>query len=146
MLALSVLQPGATLLMLGARRIETRSWHTRHRGPLAIHAARRRPPHFTDLCERALARAALAAAGIEAPAHLPRGAVLGTIDLLDCVRVEELGPVAEAERALTTFAAGRWAWLLANPTPWPTPLPARGRLGLFWIEPGECPSRFGGPP
>lgn len=38
--ALTLMQPWATLVAIGAKRIETRSWATRYRGPSAIHAAR----------------------------------------------------------------------------------------------------------
>ncbi len=41
MKALTVMQPWATLVALGAKRIETRSWSTSYRGPLAIHASGR---------------------------------------------------------------------------------------------------------
>jgi len=36
---LTLSQRWATLVALGAKRIETRSWRTSYRGPLAIHAA-----------------------------------------------------------------------------------------------------------
>lgn len=36
-------QPWASLVALGVKTIETRSWPTKHRGPLAIHAGKRRP-------------------------------------------------------------------------------------------------------
>lgn len=41
--ALSLWQPWASLVALGAKTIETRSWSTKYRGPLLIHAARREP-------------------------------------------------------------------------------------------------------
>ena len=40
MKALTLTQPWATLVAIGAKRIETRSWRTSYRGPLAIHAAK----------------------------------------------------------------------------------------------------------
>lgn len=39
MKALTLTQPWATLVAIGAKQIETRSWFTSYRGPLAIHAA-----------------------------------------------------------------------------------------------------------
>lgn len=49
----TVTQPWATSIALGHKRIETRSWHTRYRGLIAIHAAKDpyllRPIHG-DLC------------------------------------------------------------------------------------------------
>ncbi len=38
MRTLTLTQPWATLVALGAKTIETRSWQTSYRGPLAIHA------------------------------------------------------------------------------------------------------------
>lgn len=40
MKAITLTQPWATLVAIGAKRIETRSWATSYRGPLAIHAAK----------------------------------------------------------------------------------------------------------
>lgn len=43
MKALTLWQPWASLVALGIKTIETRSWSTQYRGPLAIHAAKRKP-------------------------------------------------------------------------------------------------------
>jgi activating signal cointegrator 1 len=40
---LTLWQPWASLVALGVKTIETRSWSTKYRGPIAIHAAARRP-------------------------------------------------------------------------------------------------------
>jgi hypothetical protein len=130
--ALSVLQPWATLIALGLKRIETRSWHTSYRGRLAVHASSRQPPRFYDLCHGEPFRTMLLRSPWNRP---PQGVVLGTVELRDCVRVEELGPDAltETERAFGDFSAGRWAWLLADVQPLEQPVPLRGRLGLFEI-------------
>jgi activating signal cointegrator 1 len=40
MKALTLLQPWASLVAAGLKTIETRSWSTRYRGPLAIHASK----------------------------------------------------------------------------------------------------------
>lgn len=39
MKVLTLTQPWATLVAIGAKRVETRSWETLYRGPLLIHAA-----------------------------------------------------------------------------------------------------------
>lgn len=41
MRCLTLTQPWATLVAIGAKRIETRSWSTSYRGPLAIHAGKK---------------------------------------------------------------------------------------------------------
>lgn len=45
MKVLTLWQPWASLVALGVKTIETRSWSTKYRGPLAIHAAAKQPPH-----------------------------------------------------------------------------------------------------
>jgi hypothetical protein len=50
MKALSLIQPWASLIVLGEKRIETRSWPTRHRGHLAIHANKNLPDDRRRLC------------------------------------------------------------------------------------------------
>jgi hypothetical protein len=133
MYALSVSQPWASLLILGIKRLETRCWHTAHRGPLLIHASRNFPRAGRMLCAHEPIRAALAAAGVEHWRQLPLRAVLGTCDLVDCVRAEEAGELPTMERLLGDFAPGRWLWRVANPSRWTVPVPYRGRLGLFEI-------------
>lgn len=41
MKAISLWQPWASAIAFGSKRVETRSWTTRYRGPLAIHAGKR---------------------------------------------------------------------------------------------------------
>jgi len=154
--ALTLTQPWATLVALGAKQIETRSWGTSYRGPLAIHAAKglsgfSSPVYFYRLCSTEPFAAALRAAGygleppyaaqltIDADA-LPRGAVIAVCRLVDC---ERIGPACSAvpdhrtpERAFGDYQPGRYMWLLADVQRLPTPIPARGSLGLWnWTPP-----------
>ena len=46
MKVLTLHQPYASLIALGLKTIETRSWSTKYRGPLAVHAAARRVPQY----------------------------------------------------------------------------------------------------
>src|SRR5574343_1234835 len=50
MKAITLHQPWATLVAIGAKRIETRSWSTNYRGPIAIHAAKGFPKDAQALC------------------------------------------------------------------------------------------------
>lgn len=110
MKALTLTQPWATLVALGAKRIETRSWSTPYRGTLAIHAAKGFPRWAKDAClEPEFA--------IELGSDvLPTGAVIATCRLISCLPTRELG---------------RWAWLLADVKLLPVPIPAKGALGLW---------------
>ena len=134
MKTLSVAQPWAQLLVLGAKRLETRRWRTAHRGPLAVHAARHLSAAARALCRQEPFRSLLRAGGVADWGELPLGAVIGAIEVVDCVRVEDLPPPEEPEASLGDFAPGRWVWQLRRPLRLPTPLPARGRLGLFDVD------------
>lgn len=148
MLALSLIQPYASLIACGHKQFETRSWQTRYRGPLAIHASARITFDARLRCSdepfRTALRDALTAGGVAAPGsdvdlwkRLPVGAILAVGRLVDCVRVESLiGPprharLTEREEAFGDYTPGRWAWLIGDVRPLPEPIPARGRLGLW---------------
>lgn len=96
MRALTLTQPWATLVAIGAKRIETRSWGTRYRGPLAIHAAAQFPgwaknllstgPFFDAFTAAGCSPAALLAATAESEEGrriLPRGAVVAVCQLVE---------------------------------------------------------------
>lgn len=144
MKAITLWQPWATLIALGAKLIETRSWKTDYRGPLAIHAASR-PPEWTDNpdIERVLAYY-----GYENGVHqdgpiefLPRASVVAICELLSCEPTDELLRVPgnkEAQEPFGDFSPGRFGWVLADVVRLETPIRARGRQQLWdWEPPGE---------
>lgn len=93
MKALSLIQPWATLIVLGEKRIETRSWPTKHRGHLAIHASKNFPDDCRRLCEERPFREALARHGLTADT-LPLGQVLGFATIDDCVSTDTIGTIS----------------------------------------------------
>jgi hypothetical protein len=125
MKALTLRQPWATLVALGAKRIETRGWATHHRGPLAIHAG-------LSLASLGLAQQPPFQQALDGE-DLPRGVIVAVVELVDCILIttEETIP-AEPERSFGDYHPGRYAWHLASLIRLPLPpVPARGRLGLW---------------
>lgn len=136
MKCLTVLQPWAALLLAGVKRFETRSWRSDYRGRIAIHAGRTFSEAARSLCRQEPFRAALLRAGYRQPSELPIRAVLGTIELLECVPAEEIARLLPAdcpERCFGDFRPGRWAWRLANPIFLSRPCSRSGQQGLFNI-------------
>jgi activating signal cointegrator 1 len=139
MKAITLHQPYATLIAVGAKRIETRGWRTRYRGPLAIHAARVFGHEARALCCREPFRAALARGGYADPAALPLGAVVAICRLVDCLLTGAVGgqpsphvpPGDTPEWAFGNYAPGRYLWLLEDIAPVLPPRLARGKQG-FW--------------
>jgi hypothetical protein len=102
-LCLTIRQPWAAAVLAGLKAVENRSWSTRHRGPLLIHAARAGARHADCIPWPELD-----------PEKFVYGAVLGVVGLIEC-RPTEAG----------------FDWLLGSPWRFPSPLPCCGRLGLF---------------
>jgi hypothetical protein len=143
MKTITLTQPWATLLAIGAKQIETRSWWTSYRGLLAIHAAKGYPPACRNLCLSqpflaALRRGGLFQFGVWHPSNndLPLGAVIAVARLVDCVPTSQIvDEISEQERAFGDYAPGRYAWLLSDVHALPVPIHATGRLGLWDWQP-----------
>lgn len=86
--AITLTQPWATLVAIGAKRIETRSWSTSHRGPLAIHAAKHWTTDERVMCRVQPFKDVLVQGGVKViPDDLPLGAIVATARLVDCLPI-----------------------------------------------------------
>lgn len=146
------MQPWASLLAVGQKRIETRGWRTLYRGPLLIHASARFDRDSRDLCFGEPFRSALdpgrRLGGRDLLARCPTGAALAVAELHDCIPTAsarayvEAGPAPEHggfpahELAFGDYRPGRWAWLLRDVRALPVPIRVRGSLGLWAVPPG----------
>ena len=97
---LTVRQPWASLIALGVKTIETRSWRTDYRGPLVIHAGKLWPTPVAEWqvpadrsstvgapCVERLADAADPVSRRWEMLHTPLGAVVAVVDLVDVVPI-----------------------------------------------------------
>lgn len=120
MKALSVRQPWAWLLFHG-KTIENRDWPTNYRGPLAIHASAAMTKR-----EWQEARLFVRAFDFDLSNEIPQkalltfGAVIGTVDLVDCVK-----------RSESDWFVGNFGFVFEHAELLSTPVPAKGVLG-FW--------------
>ena len=157
MKALSLTQPWATLVAIGAKRIETRSWDTRYRGPLAIHAAKGFPKWARQFTAKPVCYEAVQARYFPRdldkrasgfPAY-PVGCVIATVRLVSCWPTSSVFTAfphmdTERERAFGDYSADRYAWILDDISIFETPIPARGMLGLWnWSAPFTTSSTVG---
>lgn len=132
MKALSLREPWATLLLLGRKRIETRSWRTSYRGPLLLHASaakiNKNDPHIQELL------------ALVPGAPMQYGHIVCRCTLAGCAPMD--GPFLQEmerhplERLCGEYAPGRFAWLLEDVEPLERPVPAKGMLGLWAPPPG----------
>jgi len=125
MKAITICQPYPRLIMIGEKPVENRTWSTRHRGPLAIHAGK--SLHWLSAEDEMDA----AASGDS----LVFGAIVATCTLAECVRIEDLnsGMLDERFPQLVSRAHcfGPWCWVLTDVRRLASPVPWRGAQGLF---------------
>lgn len=133
MKALTLTQPWATLVAIGAKQYETRSWRTAYRGPLAIHASKDFPVWARVISgEEPPFRKALREAGIPGWQSLPLGAIIATCELEHCVKItRDFEFPTGHEKSFGDFTLGRFAWGLSNVKLLRIPIPAKGALGLW---------------
>jgi activating signal cointegrator 1 len=148
MKAITLTQPWATLVAIGAKRYETRSWNTVYTGPIAIHAAKglssvggKRGLH--DLCRTEPFRSVIT----EEMIHLmPLGRIVAVANIVGCFRSSTVDadlPIepAEHERDFGDWHAGRYVYALDNVVELTHPRVARGQLGL-WNVPDAMADHF----
>lgn len=144
MKALSLTQPWASLVALGAKRIETRSWSTDYRGPLAIHASKGMPRQAREFAYKDPAGQVLNDAGImlgENCRELPKGAIVAVARLVAVHStnaddwMDEDGLLAPHEEAFGDYSEMRFAWVLADVQALREPIPCKGALGLWTPDP-----------
>ena len=127
MKAYTVYQPYAYATVAGLKHYETRPRRTSIRGRVAVHAAKCGPRLVTAALDSALPESMV----------LHYGAVIGTVEIVDCVPVEEImHTLTERERVLGDYSPGRFAWVLENPVMFDKPVPARGKQG-WWNWEGD---------
>jgi activating signal cointegrator 1 len=143
MKVLSLIQPWATLIALGEKKIETRSWNTKYRGPLLIHASKKidkimyKEP-FWSVLENQLIESS----------ELPTGMIIAKCNLVDCFPImqeskgfsaviQRIGFIEENEYHFGDYTPGRFAWIFKNVEILKEPIPAKGQLGLWNFDFGE---------
>jgi hypothetical protein len=158
--AITIWQPWASLLACGAKRYETRGWETKYRGPIAIHAAAKKPPRQKELPWKVLD--AIINAITEAFGHwsrnwdnIPLGSIIAVAELTECWKITDNGHTVGSDKAARIeggkyggrvniiegdeilfgdWTPGRYAWELANINMLPKPIPAKGKQGLWRWE------------
>lgn len=140
MKVISLHQPWATLMAYDLKKIETRSWGTNYRGPIAIHATKKQPYFINNTIRQTLDYLNL---NME---NLPLGAIIAVREEFDCIKIQrEIEHVGlpgheldhgKFERYFGDYTIGRFAWFTRDIKKLKKPIPARGYQGL-WTIPDE---------
>lgn len=136
MKALSLWQPWASAIAVGLKQIETRGWHTHYRGRLAIAATAHTPRKDLGFFDRLPADelAVFSAAGIDRVADLPKGYIVATCDVIDCIEMTQglVDGLTPREYRWGIYAIGRFAWRLDNVVRLAEPIPVKRGGQRIW--------------
>lgn len=120
MKALTIRQPWAWLIIHAGKDVENRTWPTRQRGRVLIHAAK-------GMTAGEYIEAARFLLNVDPALLLPDintlqyGGIIGSIEIVDCVSESD-----------SPWFVGPHGFALANPEPLPF-VPMKGRLGFFEV-------------
>lgn len=131
--AISLWQPWASLIPLGLKHYETRSWKTNYRGKLLMcstaKSTRTQYQQYLKICNQ-----------VELPSwneiNFPHGQAIAICDLVDCVEItpEFTNQQSQTEILCGNWQIGRYAWKLKNIQPITKPFVVKGKQGLFNVS------------
>lgn len=139
--ALTIWQPWAQLLAMGTKSNETRSWGTKYRGRILIHAAKTDHQYIVGKYPHELFQYFEAAGAIYK--DFPLGAIIGQANLVECIQMDQdycdwIKKWNPGEYAFGDYTPGRYAWIMKDAVLFDNPIPASGKQGL-WNWEGELP-------
>ncbi len=103
------------MVVNGFKDVENRSWRTKHRGTLLIHASSSTlwvSAEYSDRIRREY--------GVTLPQEFELGGIVGVVEVVECVK----------RHSSKWKFPNSWGWVLENP--WRLPFrPCKGFVGLF---------------
>ena len=117
--AITIKQPWATLIVLGIKDIENRTWSTKFRGPVLIHASKRKEDEEWNSAKDLIQLRKITITEKMKWRDYPSGGVIGVAEIVDCVHA-----------SASPWFVGEFGFVLANARPLPFHA-CRGALG-FW--------------
>ena len=134
MKVISIIEPWASLIKEQVKHIETRSWATKYRGELYIHASMKKltKQNYIDY-DNIL--------NLLQDTNFKYGYIIAKCKLVDCKYMdEELIEKIKAnhnEYMCGDYSIGRYAWILEDIEILKLPIQAKGQLGLWNYYPNE---------
>lgn len=127
MKVISIKEPFASLIMLGIKKIETRSWKTNYRGEIYIHASLSNSKIDEERKEKLFKL-------LPSNYKFNNGYIICKANLIDCIYMDE-SYIKKIKKDKINFLCGhfevgRYAWVLDN-IEIIDKIPAKGKLGIW---------------
>ena len=123
MKVLTIKQPWASLIIQGYKRFEFRSWQTKYRGELLIHAGKGIDKEAVERLKKYI------------PEDMPLGKIIGKVKLVDCIKMspefkEKLLKENKDIYKDSSFKEN-YGWQLTDIQKFDEPIEAKGKLSLW---------------
>ncbi len=130
MKAISIRPPWAWAILHAGKDIENRTWKTKIRGTVAVHASQTMSRRFYESAREQIKQVAPRA---KLPPYdaMVRGAIIGLVDVIGC----------EQHTKSKWHEPRHYGFILANARALRTPIPCSGRLN-FWQMPDDIARRI----
>lgn len=121
MKCLTIKQPWASLIVSGYKKYEFRSWKTKYRGKILIHAGMSLEKTYIDKVK-------------EYNLEYIKGAIIGEAEIMDCILVDKnFDDYLKNENNIVYGKdhIGSYAWKLDNIKKYKEPIYVKGKLSLW---------------
>ena len=122
MKVLTIKQPWASLIIEGYKRFEFRSWKTKYRGELLIHAGKSVDKEAYERLKEYLT-------------EMPLGKIIGKVELTDCIKTtpEFFEERLKENKDIYTKSIFKedYAWQVELKEKFDKPIEVKGKLGLW---------------
>ncbi len=130
MRVLTIKEPFASLIANRIKKIETRSWKTKYRGEIYIHAGLAKVKDKDKRIHHLLSYLS-----DPTPKY---GEIIAKANLVDCIFMDDefLKKIGEnpVEYECGHYEYGRYAWVLEDVELLENPIPVKGKLGIWHYE------------
>jgi len=127
MKVISLLEPFASLIKEDVKRIETRSWKTKYRGEIYIHASKKSISKKDEVINKLV--------DYLEDKDFKYGAIIAKGKLVDCIYMDEAFLLIidknKIEKECGHYEVGRYAWVLEDVEVLDEPIYVNGQLGIW---------------
>jgi len=134
MKTISIKQPWAFLICSGVKDIENRTWQTKFRGRVLVHASAKAQSLEVLSEDRWNVLQSQAFDNNTSMKVYETGAIIGSVEIVDCVINHSSIWADKASGHVPFKKEVIYNWIVANPILFPEPLPVKGKLN-FWDYP-----------
>jgi len=140
MKAISVKQPWASLIVEGIKDVENRTWPTKFRGRVLVHAGATLVKFNALVDILTYPQFDILKGNVSPFIGNYLGAIIGSVEIVDCV-INHPSIWADKTDLETVVWSSKpiYNWILANPIKFDKPIPAKGKLSFWEFPESELP-------